>query len=151
MSHFCGVPDHIGPNCYKLKHAVFQSTICDDISPPISHDKLFHLRLKNLSLLACESKLQDFSMFQKKCVIPHIHSIYHGYSPTKPKMSVVWVRKDFLRWVSSTYPWFNSFNYLWTCLLSFFGCLFFSFFFIIKKKSKNIENFIKDKNILFCV
>ena len=97
VSHFCGVPDHIGPNCYKLKHAVFQSRICDDISPPISHDKLFHLRLKNLSLLACESKLQDFSLFQKKCVIPHIHSIYHGYSPTKPKMRVVWVRKDFLR------------------------------------------------------
>ena len=95
MSHFCGVPDHIGPNCYKLKHAVFQSRICDDISPLISHDKLFHLRLKNLSLLACESKLQDFNLFQKKCIIPHIHSIYHGCSPTKPKMRVVWVEKIF--------------------------------------------------------
>ena len=63
VCHFCGVSDHIGPNCYKLKHAMFQSRICDDISPPISHDKLFHLLLKNLSSLACESKLQDFNLF----------------------------------------------------------------------------------------
>ena len=107
--------------------------------------------LKNLSLLVCEGKLQDFGLFQKKCVIPHIHSIYHGYSPTKPKMSVVWVRKDFLRWVLFTCPWFNSFNYLWTCLLSVFGSLVFSLFWLLKEKSKNIENFQKDINILFCV
>ena len=131
---------------------MFQSRICDDISPPISHDKLFHLRLKNLSLLACESKLQDFSLFQKKCVIPHIHSIYHGYSPTKPKMSVVWVRKDFLRWVLSTCPWFNSFNYLWTCLLSVFGCLVFSLFWLLKKKIQKHWKFYKrQKYFVLCL
>ena len=64
VCHFCGVSGHIRPNCYKLKikHFVFQSSICDDISPAISADKLFHMLLKNLSLLACEKKLQDFSL-----------------------------------------------------------------------------------------
>ena len=107
--------------------------------------------LKNLSLLVCERKLQDFGLFQKKCVILQIHSVSRGYSPRKPKMRVVWVRKDFLRWVLFTCPWFNSFNYLWTCLLSVFGSLVFSLFWLLKEKSKNIENFQKDINILFCV
>ena len=31
------------------------------------------------------------------------------------------------------------------------GHIFFFRFFLLKKKSKNIENFQKDKNILFCV
>ena len=54
--HFCGVFGHIRPNCHKLKfkHSVFQSRICDNISPAISPYKLFHIFLKNLSLLACE-------------------------------------------------------------------------------------------------
>ena len=62
--HFCGVFSHIRSNCQKLKfkHVVFQSRICDDISPAKSLDKLFHMLLKNLSLLACERKLQDFSL-----------------------------------------------------------------------------------------
>ena len=62
--HFCGVCGHIRPNCHKLKfkHSVFQSRICDDISPVISPNKLFHMLLKNLSLLACERNLQDFSL-----------------------------------------------------------------------------------------
>ena len=62
--HFCGVSDHICPNCHKLKfkNFVFQSRICDDISPAISPYKLFHTLLKNLNLLACERNLQDFSL-----------------------------------------------------------------------------------------
>ena len=57
--HFCGVSGHIRPNCHKLKskHSVFQSRICDDIFPAISPYKLFHILLKNLSLLACERNL----------------------------------------------------------------------------------------------
>ena len=64
VCHFCGVYGHIRPNCHKLKFkpSVFQSRICDDISPAISPNKLFHMHLKNLSLLACEKKLQDFSL-----------------------------------------------------------------------------------------
>ena len=59
VCHFCGVHDHIHPNCHKLKfkHSVFQSRICDDISPAISPNKLLHMLLKNLSLLACERNL----------------------------------------------------------------------------------------------
>ena len=59
VCHFCGVPGHIRPNCHKLKfkHSVFQSRICDNISPAISPYKLFHILLKNLSLLACERNL----------------------------------------------------------------------------------------------
>ena len=70
--HFCGAFGHICPNCHKLKfkHYVFQSMICDDISSAISPYKFFHIPLKNLSLLACERNLQDFSLFQKVGVIP---------------------------------------------------------------------------------
>ena len=99
VCHFCGVFSHIRPNCHKLKfkHSVFQSRIYDNISPTINPNKLFHMLLKNLSLLACEKKLQDFGISQKTSIIPQIHSIFHGFSPTKLKMHVVWVRKDFLR------------------------------------------------------
>ena len=99
VCHFCGVSGHIHPNCHKLKfkHSVFQSRICDDISPAISPYKLFHIFLKNLSLLACERNLQDFSLSQKIGVIPQIHSASHGFSPTKPKTRTIWVRKDLLR------------------------------------------------------
>ena len=64
VCHFCGVFGHIRPNCHKLKskHSVFQSRICDDISRAISPYKLFHILLKNLSLLAYERNLQDFSL-----------------------------------------------------------------------------------------
>ena len=98
VCHFCDVHGHIRPNCHKLKfkHSVFQSRICDDISPTISPNKLFHMLLKNF-LLACERKLQDFSFSQKNGIIPQIHTASHGFSPTKPKMHTVWVRKDFLR------------------------------------------------------
>ena len=87
VCHFCDVPGHIRPNCHKLKfkHFVFQSRICDDISPAISPYKLFHILLKNLSLLTCERNLQDFSFSQKIGVIPQIHSASHRFSPTKPK------------------------------------------------------------------
>ena len=63
VCHFCGISGHIHPNCHKLKfkHSMFQSRICDDISYVISSYKLFHILLKNLSLLACERNLQDFS------------------------------------------------------------------------------------------
>ena len=59
VCHFCGVTGHIHPNCHKLKfkHSVFQSRIFDDISPAVSPYKLFHILLKNLSLLACERNL----------------------------------------------------------------------------------------------
>ena len=72
VCHFCGVSSHIHPNCHKLKfkYAMIQSRICDDISPTISPDKLFHMLLKNLNLLACERKLLDFSFSQKNGVIP---------------------------------------------------------------------------------
>ena len=64
VCHFCGVHGHTRPNCHKLKskHSVFQSRIYDDISSAISPYKLFHILLKNLSLLACERNLQDFSI-----------------------------------------------------------------------------------------
>ena len=90
--------------------------ICDDISPVISPCKLFHILLKNLSLLACERNLQDFSLSQKICVIPQMHSASHRFLPSKPKTRALWVRKDSLKWVLLTCPWFNSFNCLWTCL-----------------------------------
>ena len=97
VCHFCGVNGHIRPNCHKLKfkHSVFQSRICDDISPVISSYKLFHILLKNLSLLACERNLRDFSLSQKIGVIPQIHFASHGFSPTKPKTRAIWVRKKF--------------------------------------------------------
>ena len=97
VCHFCGVSGHSRPNCHKLKskHSVFQSRICDAISPAISPYKLFHILLKNLSLLACERNLQDFSLSQKTSVIPQIHSVSHGFSPTKPKTRTIWVRKKF--------------------------------------------------------
>ena len=98
VCHFCGVSGHIRPNCYKLKfkHSVLQSRICDDIFPAISPYKLFHIILKSLSLLACESNLQDFNLSQKIGVIPQIHSATHRFSPTKPKTCAIWVRKDSL-------------------------------------------------------
>ena len=97
--HFCGVSGHIHPNCHKLKfkHSVFQTRICDDISPAISPYKLFHILLKNLRLLACERNLQDLSLSQKIGVIPQIHSASNGFSPTKSKTRAIWVRKDSLR------------------------------------------------------
>ena len=142
--HFCGVHGHIRPNCHKLKskHSVFQSTICDDISPAISPNKLFHMLLKNLSLLACERNLQDFSLSQKIGVIPQIHSTSHEFSPTKPKTRAIWVRKDSLRWVLLTCPWFNSFNCLWTCFV-------FVFIFYFLKNPKTLKNFKETKIFYF--
>ena len=99
VCHFCGVSGHICPNYHKLKfkHSVFEFRICDDISPAISPYKLFHILLKNLSSLACERNLQDFSLSQKIGVIPQIHSVSHGFSPTKPKTCAIWVRKNSLK------------------------------------------------------
>ena len=96
ICHFCGVHGHIQLNCHKLKskHSIFQSRICDDTSLAISPYKLFHMLFKNLSLLACERNLQNFSLSQKIGVIPQIHSASHGFSPTKPKTHARWVRKD---------------------------------------------------------
>ena len=99
VCYFCGVSNHIRPNCHKLKfkNFVFQSRICNDIFAAISPYKLFHILLKNLSLLACESNLQDFNLSQKIGVIPQIHFASHGFSPTKPKTRAIWMRKDSLR------------------------------------------------------
>ena len=152
--HFCGVYGHIRLNCHKLKfkHSVFQSRICDDISPAISPYKLFHIILKNLSLLACERNLQDFNLSQKIGVIPQIHSASHGFSPTKPKTRARWVRKDSLKWVLLTCPWFNSFNCLWTCLVFVFLVVLFLleyFFYLIKKIQKHWKIFKKTKIFYF--
>ena len=64
VCHFCGVRGHIRSNCHKLKfrHSMFQSRICDDMSPTISPYKLFHILLKNLGLLACERNLHEFNI-----------------------------------------------------------------------------------------
>ena len=128
--HFCGVRGHIRPNCHKLKfnHFEFHSRMWDDFSPTIRPNKLFHMLLKSLSLLAWERKLQDFSLTLKKFTIPQIHSASRGFSPIMLKTRAIWVRKDLLRWVLFTCPWFNSFNCLWTCFVSVFG---FSFFFFL--------------------
>ena len=99
ICHFCGVSSHIRHNFHKLKfkHSVFQSRICNEISPAISPYKLFHILLKNLNLLTCERNLQDFSLSLKTGVISQIHSASHGFSPTKPKTCAIRVRKDSLR------------------------------------------------------
>ena len=127
VCHFCGVCGHIRPNYQKLKfkHSVFQSRICDDISPAISPYKLFHILLKNLSLLACERNLQNFSLSQKIGVIPQIYFASNGFSLAKPKTRAIWMRKDSSRWVLLSCPWFNSFNCLWTCFFFFFLVVFF--------------------------
>ena len=46
---------------------------------------------------ACERNLQDYSLSQRIGVIPQIHSASHEFSPTKPKICAIWVRKDSLR------------------------------------------------------
>ena len=46
---------------------------------------------------ACERNLQDFSLSQKISVISQIHSVSHGFSPTKLKTHAIRVRKDLLR------------------------------------------------------
>ena len=74
---------------------------------------------------AYEWNLQDFNLSQKIGVILQIHSASHEFSPTKLKTHAIWVRKDSLRWVLLICPWFNSFNYLWICLLLVFGCFIF--------------------------
>ena len=121
------------------------------ISSAISLYKLFHILLKNLSLLACERNLQDFSLSQKISVIPQIHSASYGLSPTKPKTCTIWVRKDSLRWALLTCPWFNSFNCLWTCLDSVFWLFYFLgfIFFYFKKNPKTLKIFKRTKIFYF--
>ena len=46
---------------------------------------------------AYEKNLQDLSLSQKIGVILQIHSVSHGFSPTKSKTRTIWVRKDSLR------------------------------------------------------
>ena len=46
---------------------------------------------------ACERNLQDFSLSQKIGIIRQIHSTSHGFSPTKPKICAISVRKDSIR------------------------------------------------------
>ena len=54
VCHFCGASGHIRSNRHKLKfkHSVFQSRICDDISPAICPYKLFHIFLKKFELVS---------------------------------------------------------------------------------------------------
>ena len=65
--HLCAVSGHIRSNFHKLKfkNSIFQSRICDDVSPVISPYKLFHIPLKNLSLLACEKEFAGFQSFSE--------------------------------------------------------------------------------------
>ena len=107
--------------------------------------------LKNISLLACKRKLQDFCLSQNNFVISQIHFASLGCSPTKPKTHAIWVRKESLRWVLLTNPWFNFLNYLWTCFISIFGCFIFLGFFVYKKKIQKHWKFSKRQNILFWV
>ena len=53
ICHFCGISGHIRPNCHKLKfkHSMFQSRICDDISPAINPYKLFHIFFEKFELV----------------------------------------------------------------------------------------------------
>ena len=111
--------------------------------------KLFHIFLKSLSLLACERNLQDFNLSKKIGVIPQIHFASHGFSPIKLKTHAIWVRKDYPRWVLLTCPWFNSFNYLWRCLLLVFGCFIFLGWFDYSKNPKTLKNFKKTKIFYF--
>ena len=70
----------------------------------------------------------------------------------KPKMHAIWWEKDLLRWGFFTCPWFNSFNYLWTCLHSVFGYFVFRLFWLLKKKKKNpktLKIFKKSKIFYF--
>ena len=76
---------------------------------------------------------KEIAGFQKNCVIPQKHFVSHGFSPTKAKMHAIWVRKDLQMWVLFTCPWFNSFNYLWTCLLFVFGLFIFLGYFDYSK------------------
>ena len=66
-----------------------EQTIYDDIALATSPNKLFHILLKILSLLACVRKLQDLGLSQKKCVFPQIHYVSQGFSPTKQKTCAV--------------------------------------------------------------
>ena len=48
VCHFCDIHGHFHPNYHKLKfkNSVFQSKICDDITPTTSPNKLYHMLLK---------------------------------------------------------------------------------------------------------
>ena len=39
---------------------------------------------------ACERNLQDFNLSQNISIIPQIHSVLHGFSPTKPNISAIY-------------------------------------------------------------
>ena len=62
VCHFYGVSGHIRPNCHELKfkYSVFQSKICDDISPAISPYKLFHILFEKFELVGL---WKEFAIF----------------------------------------------------------------------------------------
>ena len=93
--------------------------------------------------MACERKLQDFGLSQKNGVIPQIHFVSHGFSPTKPKTCAVWVRKDLLRWELFICPWYNYFNYLW---IYFYFCF---RLFCLKKKNWKFSK--RQKYFILCL
>ena len=95
--------------------------------------------------------MQDFSLSQKIGVIPQIHSTSHRFSPTKPKTRSIWVKKDSPMWVLLTCPWFNSFNYLWTCLLLVFSCFIFLGYFDYSKIQKHWKFSKRHKYLILCL
>ena len=100
----------------------------------------------------CERNLQDFSLSQKIGVILLIHSASHRFSPTKPKTHVIWVRKNLLRWVLFTCPWFNSFNCLWTCFVSSFWMFcFLDWFLLFFFLNPTILKIFKKKKMFYFV
>ena len=61
------------------------------------------------------------------------------------------VSVDSLRWVLLTCPWFNSFNYLWTCLLFVFGCFIFLGCFDYSKIQKHWKFSKRQKYFILCL
>ena len=91
VCHFCGISDSIRNNSHKLKfkYSVFLSTIYDHIPPATSSKKFFGMLMKNLRLLACERKFQDFCLSQKNFVSLQRHLVFHAFSSTNPKTCCV--------------------------------------------------------------
>ena len=113
---------------------------------------MFHILLKNLSLLACERNLQDFSLSQKIGVIRQIHSVSHGFLPTKPKTCAIWVRKDSLSWVLFYLSLILILSIVYghvLFLFLFLVVLFFRLFFILKKNPKTLKIFKKTQMFYF--
>lgn len=86
VCHCCGISNNICHNSHKLKFKY--SCFCLQymiIYPLPSLEKKFGMLMKNLRLLACERKFQDFCLSQKNFVSLQIHLVFHAFSSTNPK------------------------------------------------------------------